>query len=158
MNFEQRVYIDLQLYDYIKPGTHYPHVTWAHVMLRVQLGYLTLNSWRTRTLLSLCLHHVIWRGALVGLRASTPLKFLLAHTFRETWRAAVWLTMLSRAHTILTWREDSVSPALLCCVLQGYQAEIGAKLTRSNSAWDRARSQNNCEKLSHCFTALGQIF
>jgi hypothetical protein len=23
---------------------HYPHVTWAHVMLRVQLGYLTLNS------------------------------------------------------------------------------------------------------------------
>jgi hypothetical protein len=25
-------------------GTHYPHVTWAHVMLRVQLGYLTLNS------------------------------------------------------------------------------------------------------------------
>jgi hypothetical protein len=28
----------------IKPGTHYPHVTWAHAMLRVQLGYLTLNS------------------------------------------------------------------------------------------------------------------
>jgi hypothetical protein len=27
----------------VKPGTHYPHVTWAHVMLRVQLGYLTLN-------------------------------------------------------------------------------------------------------------------
>ena len=22
----------------IRPGTHYPHVTWAHVMLRVQLG------------------------------------------------------------------------------------------------------------------------
>jgi hypothetical protein len=28
----------------LKPGTHYPHVTWAHVMLRAQLGYLTLNS------------------------------------------------------------------------------------------------------------------
>jgi hypothetical protein len=28
----------------IRPGTHYPHVTWAHVMLQVQLGYLTLNS------------------------------------------------------------------------------------------------------------------
>jgi hypothetical protein len=28
----------------VKPGTHYPHVTWAHVMLRVQLGYLTLSS------------------------------------------------------------------------------------------------------------------
>jgi hypothetical protein len=22
----------------VRPGTHYPHVTWAHVMLRVQLG------------------------------------------------------------------------------------------------------------------------
>jgi hypothetical protein len=27
----------------VKPGTHYPHVTWAHAMLRVQLEYLTLN-------------------------------------------------------------------------------------------------------------------
>jgi len=31
------------------------------------------------TLLSLCLRHVISR-------ASTPLTFLLSHTFRETWR------------------------------------------------------------------------
>jgi len=22
----------------LRPGTHYPHVTWAHVMLRVRLG------------------------------------------------------------------------------------------------------------------------
>jgi hypothetical protein len=29
---------------FLKPGTHYPHVTWAHGMLRVQLGYVTLNS------------------------------------------------------------------------------------------------------------------
>jgi hypothetical protein len=28
----------------LRPGTHYPHVTWAHVMLRVQLGYLTLTK------------------------------------------------------------------------------------------------------------------
>jgi hypothetical protein len=28
----------------LRPKTHYLHVTWAHVMLRVQLGYLTLNS------------------------------------------------------------------------------------------------------------------
>jgi hypothetical protein len=28
----------------LKPGTHYPHVTLAYVMLRVQLEYLTLNS------------------------------------------------------------------------------------------------------------------
>jgi hypothetical protein len=25
--------------NYVRPGTHYPHVTWAHVMLRVQLGF-----------------------------------------------------------------------------------------------------------------------
>jgi len=42
--------------------------------------------WRRFTLLSLCLRHVISREALVGSRASTPLKFLLSHTFRETWR------------------------------------------------------------------------
>ena len=36
--------------------------------------------------MSLCLRHVISRGALVGWRTSTPLKFLLSHTFRETWR------------------------------------------------------------------------
>jgi hypothetical protein len=29
---------------------------------------------------------MISRGALVGPRASTPLEFLLSHTFRETWR------------------------------------------------------------------------
>jgi hypothetical protein len=42
-----------------------------------------IEFWRTLTLLSLCLRHVILRGALVGSHASTPLKFLLVHTFRE---------------------------------------------------------------------------
>jgi hypothetical protein len=70
----------------LRPGTHYPHVTWAHVMLRVQLGYLTLNSCANSHFCQICLRHVIWRGALVGSRASTPLKFLLSHTFHETWR------------------------------------------------------------------------
>jgi hypothetical protein len=42
--------------------------------------------WRRFTLLSHCLSHMISRGALVGSRASTPLRFLLSHTFRETWR------------------------------------------------------------------------
>ena len=45
--------------------------------------------WRRFTLLSLCLHHVISR-------ASTPLTFLLSHTF----------------HEVSSWREDSVSAAL----------------------------------------------
>jgi hypothetical protein len=50
-------------------------------------GDLTSNSMvqiHRFTILSLCLRHVISRGALVGSRASTPLKFLLSHTFRET--------------------------------------------------------------------------
>jgi hypothetical protein len=41
--------------------------------------------WRRFTL---CLRHVISRGALVGSRASTPLIFLLSHTFRKTWRVS----------------------------------------------------------------------
>jgi hypothetical protein len=49
-------------------------------------GDLALNVWRRFTLLSLCLRHVISRGALVVSRASTPLKFLMSHTFRETLR------------------------------------------------------------------------
>jgi hypothetical protein len=73
------------LFETVKPGTHYPHVTWARMMLRVQLGYLTLNSGAQSHFCQLCLRHVIWRGALVGSRASTPLKFLLSHTFREMW-------------------------------------------------------------------------
>jgi hypothetical protein len=70
----------------VKPRTYYPHVTWAHVMLRVLLGYLTSNSGADSHFCQLCLSHVIWSGALVGSRASTLLKFLLSHTFRETWR------------------------------------------------------------------------
>jgi hypothetical protein len=88
----------------------------------------------------LCLRHVIWRGALVGSRASTSLKFLLSHTFRETWRACWHVsrpelhvrsrhvsrvdrsvslrqnstlntpTALVTSHE-LTWRKDCVSPA-----------------------------------------------
>jgi hypothetical protein len=54
-----------------------------------EVGIFNIEFWRTLTLLSLCLRHVTWRGALVGSHASTPLKFLLAHTFRETWRT--WL-------------------------------------------------------------------
>jgi hypothetical protein len=70
----------------IRPGTHYPHITWAHMILRLHLGYFNFEFWHRLTLLSHCLRHVIWRGALVGWRASTPLKFLLSHIFRETWR------------------------------------------------------------------------
>jgi hypothetical protein len=71
------------------PGTHYPHVMWAHVISRVQVGCerrFNIEFYGADlTVLSLCSRHVISRGALLGSRASTPLKFLLSHTFRETW-------------------------------------------------------------------------
>jgi hypothetical protein len=93
-----------------------------------------IEFWRTLTLLSFCLRHVIWRGALVGSHTSTPLKFLLAHTFRRTWRTSdeicqiTWRkqsdrSVIVRQNSVLniptalvtsrefTWREDSVSPA-----------------------------------------------
>jgi hypothetical protein len=38
--------------DSLRPGTHYPYVTWAHVMLRVQLGVFNIEFWRRLTLLS----------------------------------------------------------------------------------------------------------
>jgi hypothetical protein len=38
---------------YVRPGTHYHHVTWAHVSsLRVRLGYFNFEFWRRLTLLS----------------------------------------------------------------------------------------------------------
>jgi hypothetical protein len=37
-------------------------------------GIFNIEFWRTLKLLSLCLRHVIRRGALVGSHASTPLK------------------------------------------------------------------------------------
>jgi hypothetical protein len=60
---------------------------WCHACSWDVRSDLTLNSlWRRFTLLSLCLHHVISRGAVVGSRASAPLTFLLSHTFCEMCR------------------------------------------------------------------------
>jgi hypothetical protein len=71
------------------------HVSSRDVTSAVRI--FNIEFWRILTILSLCLSHVIWRGALVGSHASTPLKFLLSHTFRETWHTS--------RHTILTSRE-----------------------------------------------------
>jgi len=65
----------------VRPGTH-PQVTWAHVNLCVQLvcerRVNIAVQWPRFTLLSLRLHHVISRGALVVSRASAQLTFLLS--------------------------------------------------------------------------------
>ena len=103
----------------LRPGTHYPHVTWAHLTKcrdnRNVRGVLHVRSrdvrsfdvtravgmweaiyhwilWRRFALLSHCLRHVISR-------ASTPLTFA-AHI---SWGELTW-------HELM-WREDSVSPA-----------------------------------------------
>jgi hypothetical protein len=70
----------------LKAGGHTILTSRELMWLRVHLGYFNIEFWRRLKLLSLGLRHVIWHGALVGLRARTPLKFLLSYTFRETWR------------------------------------------------------------------------
>ena len=70
---------------------------------------------RRFTLLSLCLRHVISRGALVGSRASTPLTFLLSHTFRETWPTCrVFLSTRLRPHTSLHQKQRT-HKYMICC-------------------------------------------
>jgi hypothetical protein len=86
---------------WVKPGTYYPHVTWAHVMLRVQLAYVTLNSGAHSRFCHPA--YVTWSNV-------------------EPWSAHMPASLLNfcwRTHFVrrdvreLTWREDSVSPALL---------------------------------------------
>jgi hypothetical protein len=65
------------------------------------VGIFNIEFWRTLTLLSLCIRHMIWRGALVGSHASTPVKFLLSHTFREKWwglRHMIWRGAVVGSH------------------------------------------------------------
>ena len=84
-----QVFRCVAIWRWVRLGAHYPHVTWDHVMLTRAVGMweaiLHWILWCRFTLLSLCLRHVILHGAVIGSRASTPLKFLLSHTFRETW-------------------------------------------------------------------------
>ena len=84
-----RTTISPSSFMYIGPGTHYPLVTWAYVMLRVQLGCerrFNIGFYGADSHFCHSACHVIARGAMVSSRASTPLTFLLSHTFRETWR------------------------------------------------------------------------
>jgi hypothetical protein len=41
----------------VRPGTHCPHVTWAHGMLRVHLGYFNIEFWHTHTSVTLLNSH-----------------------------------------------------------------------------------------------------
>jgi hypothetical protein len=120
--------------ELLKPGTHYPHVTWAHVMLRVQLVYLTLNSgahshfchssyvtrsyvgWRTHFVRQ----NVCANRNLRGVLACEPTRAPHQIAWRKQSDRSVSVrqnSMLNIPTTLvtsreLTWREDSVSPAL----------------------------------------------
>ena len=58
---------------------------WCYACSLDVRGDLKSNSTAQIHILSLCLRHVISRGALVGSRASSPLTFVLSQTFREAW-------------------------------------------------------------------------
>jgi hypothetical protein len=72
------------------------------------VGIFYTEFWRTLTLLSLYLRHVIWRGAVVSSHASTPLKFLLLHTFRETWRTSRQITWRKQSDRSVSVRQNSM--------------------------------------------------
>jgi hypothetical protein len=71
--------------------------------------------WRRFALLSLCLRHVISRGALVGSRASTPLIFLLSHTFRETWPQFCHSAYVTWSHVELWSAHVPARFSYFCC-------------------------------------------
>jgi hypothetical protein len=123
-------------YGSIRLGTHYPHITWAHVMLRVQLGYLTLNSgadshfchsayvtWSDVELWSARTRHVsrnvCYNRNLRGVLALEPTRALRQITWRKQSDRSVSLrqnSMLNIPTALVTSREftrreESVSPA-----------------------------------------------
>jgi hypothetical protein len=127
----------------VRPGTHYPHVTWVHVMLRVQLGYFNIEFWRTLTLLSTlltscdltwssgrltCQHasqisvvaHISWEGDVTYVTSHRPeLRVRSRDVSRVDWSVSLRQNSMLNTPTALvilhelTWREDSLSPTLL---------------------------------------------
>jgi len=75
----------------VRPGTNYPHVTWAHVMLRARLG---CERW----------FNIEFYGA----------DSHFCHSAYVTWsHVGLWSAHVPARLWELTWREDSVSPALM---------------------------------------------
>jgi hypothetical protein len=109
-------------YMLLRPGTHYPHVTWAYVMLRVQLGYLTLNSGADPHFCHSA--YVTWsdvsRVTEVGLRQNSMLNIPTT-------------LVISRK---LTWHEDSVSTALVFYYTYDRLNMFQAPLCSSSGAHD----------------------
>jgi hypothetical protein len=81
----------------LKMGIHYHHVAWAHVMLRVQLGYLTLNSGAYSRFCHSA--YVTWSDLELW---STHMP---ARLLNFCWRRLFVRRDIRRGHTILTSRE-----------------------------------------------------
>jgi hypothetical protein len=147
----------------LRPGTHYPHVTWAHAMLRVHLGYFNIDLLaQTHTSVTLltsrdltwnsgrltCQHasqisvvaHISWDGTYVSSAHQTLLPAVSRNGGNAYWKLRQRtflhdtkspdcrdqhmranareeirkeLKINSKTCRELTWREDSVSPALV---------------------------------------------
>jgi hypothetical protein len=116
----------------VKPRTHYPHVTWARVVLRVQLGHLTLHSgsWQkcesapefnvrrdVRHVSKMCATTEIWEACWHMCR---PELHVISRDVSRVDRSVSLRqnsmlntpTALVTSHEF-TWREESVSPALV---------------------------------------------
>jgi hypothetical protein len=95
----------LGLTQSLRPGTHYPHVTWTHVMLRVQLGYLTLNYGADS---HFCQREHVSRQ---GLHVRSCDVSRVDRSVSLHHNSMLYIpTALVTSHE-LTWREVSVSPA-----------------------------------------------
>jgi len=82
----------VRLWKSLRPGTHYPHVTWAHVMLRVQFGcerrfnieLYGADSHFCPSAYVTWSHLELW-SAHAPARLSNFCCRTHSHTFRETW-------------------------------------------------------------------------
>jgi hypothetical protein len=130
----------------IRLGTHYPHVTWAQVMLRVHFNYLTLNSGADSHFCQICLRHVNWSGALVRSRASTTLKFLLSHTFRETWRTCRVLFNIVTS-CFQKWRKCLLKKVLQRTFLYDTKSPDYRDQHKTANAWEE-RAENKTQNVT----------
>jgi len=70
----------------LRPGTHYPHVTWAHVMLRVQLGCerrFTVEFYGADS-------HFCHSAYVTWSKVPARLSYFCCRTHFVTWAHAIW--------------------------------------------------------------------
>jgi hypothetical protein len=135
----------------VRPVTHYPHVTWAHVMLRVHLGYFNIEFWRRLTLLSTLLtsRDLTWSsGRLVSAHLSNF--YCRTHFVRHDVRvecSSTLLLVVSRNGGIACWKSaptdflyDTKSPDYRDQhMTANVWEEIGKELKIKRKTWGKLR-------------------